>query len=33
MGRLRENFDLGSVLVVARELVGVVVAVVVLENV
>ena len=33
MGRLRENFDLGSVLVVARELVGVVVAVVALENV
>lgn len=33
MGRLRENFDLGLVLVVARELVGVVVAVVVLENV
>ena len=33
MGRLRENFDLGSVLVVARVLVGVVVAVVVLENV
>ena len=31
MGRLRENFDLGSVLVVARELVGVVV--VVLEKV
>ena len=31
MGHLRENFDLGSVLVVARELVGVVV--VVLEKV